>query len=352
MRVLIVTTQVPFIRGGAEALADGLLDALRRAGHQAEIVAVPFKWYPPSRIAEQMLACRLLDLTEVSGRPIDRLIGLKFPAYLAPHPSKSLWLVHQHRQAYDQWETPLGDIHPHAEGRAVREAIVRADSLHLSEIPPGRRFAISRNVADRLQRFNGLSAGPLYPPLESASRYRCGRFGDVFLFPSRIDDSKRQMLAVEAMRHVRSGARLALLGRPDHPSSLERIRAAVAEWGLDGRVEYLGAPPDDDKIAALAECRTVIFPPKDEDYGFVTLEAMYSGKPVITCADSGGPLEFVTDGREGLVTEPTPRALAAAIDRLAESPAEAERLGAAGRERIAAMDLSWEKVVAALLGEG
>ncbi len=49
MRVLIATTQVPFIRGGAEHHAEGLRDALRVAGHTAEIVSVPFKWYPPER---------------------------------------------------------------------------------------------------------------------------------------------------------------------------------------------------------------------------------------------------------------------------------------------------------------
>ena len=50
MRILIATTQVPFVRGGAEAHAEGLLKALRDAGHEAEIVAVPFKWYPPEKI--------------------------------------------------------------------------------------------------------------------------------------------------------------------------------------------------------------------------------------------------------------------------------------------------------------
>src|SRR5439155_3184295 len=67
---------------GAEIHAEGLLQALRVEGHEAEIVAVPFKWYPPERILETMLACRLLDLTESAGTRVDRVIGLKFPAYL------------------------------------------------------------------------------------------------------------------------------------------------------------------------------------------------------------------------------------------------------------------------------
>jgi hypothetical protein len=110
MRILITTVQVPFIRGGAEILAEGLRDALRSEGHEAEIVAIPFKWYPPERILEQILACRLLDITETMGMPIDRVIGLKFPAYFIPHTNKVLWILHQHRTAYDLWDHTLSDL--------------------------------------------------------------------------------------------------------------------------------------------------------------------------------------------------------------------------------------------------
>src|SRR5215218_7753942 len=108
MRILITTVQVPFIRGGAEILAEGLRDALRSEGHQPEIVAIPFKWYPPERILDHMLAGRLLDLTETSGVCVDRVIGLKFPAYLVNHPNKVIWLLHQHRTAYELWDSPMG----------------------------------------------------------------------------------------------------------------------------------------------------------------------------------------------------------------------------------------------------
>jgi len=97
LRVLIVTVQIPFVRGGAENLAEGLQDAFVAAGHQSEIVALPFKWYPPGKILDQMLASRLIDLSEFSGERVDAIIGLKFPAYLAPHPQKKIWLLHQHR---------------------------------------------------------------------------------------------------------------------------------------------------------------------------------------------------------------------------------------------------------------
>ena len=85
--------------------------------------------------------------------------------------------------------------------------------------------------------------------------------------------------------------------------------------------------------ALYAGARAVAFVPYEEDYGLVTLEAMLAGKPVITCTDSGGTAELVSDGVTGLVVEPTPEALAAAIDRLWSSRREARRMGAAARER-------------------
>src|SRR5687767_13660579 len=127
MRVLIATVQVPFIRGGAEILAEGLRDALRSEGHQAEIASVPFKWYPPERILDHMLSCRLLDLTESTGTKVDRVIGLKFPAYLIPHPRKALWLLHQHRTAYDLWDHPFGDLIHFPNGAQIRDAIQASD---------------------------------------------------------------------------------------------------------------------------------------------------------------------------------------------------------------------------------
>src|SRR5438552_1765797 len=133
MRILIATVQVPFIRGGAEILAEGLRDALLAAGHQAEIVAVPFKWYPPERILDHMLACRLLDLTETAGVAVDRVIGLKFPAYLIPHPNKVLWVLHQHRMAYEMWDHPFGDLITSPQGPRVRDAIQEADQRLIPE---------------------------------------------------------------------------------------------------------------------------------------------------------------------------------------------------------------------------
>ena len=105
--VLICTTQVPFTTGGAEAHVDGLRRALIQAGYNAEVVALPFKWYPPAEIMRSALAWRLLDLSEANGKPVDLVIGMKFPAYLVAHERKVLWIMHQYRAAYNLWDTPF-----------------------------------------------------------------------------------------------------------------------------------------------------------------------------------------------------------------------------------------------------
>ena len=230
MRVAVATVQVPFVRGGAEMLAENLCAALEDAGHEAEIVSVPFKWYPAAAIPSQMLACRLLDLTESMGTRIDRLIGLKFPAYLIPHPAKTQWILHQHRGAYDLWEQQWGDLYGCARRvREARDAIQSADTRLIAET--GRVFAISRNVAGRLRRYNGIEAEPLYHPPPLAGRYRSSPQGDYLLMPSRVNGPKRQALVVEALARTSQAVRVLFAGAADDPAWAQGVMARAEAGG-------------------------------------------------------------------------------------------------------------------------
>jgi len=338
MNVAVLNTQVPFVRGGAEQLADGLVGALRKHGHEVALVRLPFSWYPDQRILDHMLAASLTRIPDV-----DLLIGLKFPAYYVQHPNKVLWILHQHRQAYDLWGTRWQGIADSAEGRAVRRAIFAADELH---IPQGRRvFTISARVADRMRKFNGIAADVLYPPLPDEG-YRSGGAGDYVFYPSRISVLKRQLLAAESLRHVRSPVRLLLAGDADTEQDRGLLSELLADDELRGRVEWLdGWISHERKLELMTGALGCMFLPYDEDYGYVTLESFSSGKPVITCTDSGGPLELVQDGVSGIIAEPEPRAIAEAIDRLASDRAAARRMGLAGLERLAELRVSWNHVV-------
>ena len=351
MRVAVCHPTIPFMRGGAEVLVDALVDGLRAAGHETELVSVPFKWYPPEEIVHEMAVWRSLDLTESDGVPIDAVIALKFPAYLVRHPRKIVWLMWQFRQAYELWGKPEAGNFAAAEGsERVRDLIFEADRVALREA--AAVFAISENVRSRLERSVMLNGTVLYNPSplsEHLAASPVGPIGDFVLFPSRLDPVKRQRLAVEGISLATTPVRLVLPGAgPD----AEPLRQMVAERGLGERVELPGRIPLDALAGRYRESLAVFFAPFDEDYGYVTLEAMAAGRPVIVTTDSGGPLEFVVDGQNGLVVPPEPQAVADAFDRLYRDPGLAARLGAAGRELVRTKVPPWSEVVAALLGSG
>lgn len=347
MRILIATVQVPFIRGGAEVHAEGLRDALCEAGHEAEILAIPFKWYPPEKILDHILACRLLDVSEVAGTRVDRLIGLRFPAYLIPHPNKVLWILHQHRTAYDLWDHALSDLVYYPNGSQVRDAIEQADR---KLIPEARAvYANSRNVAQRLKKFCDIDSMPLYHPPPNAEKFFSSAAEDYLFFPSRLCIPKRQELALEALALTRNPVRLCFAGTSDHPDYTGKLHSLARKLKVQKRVEWLGNIGEVEKLSRFASALAVVYPPVDEDYGYVTLEAMLASKPVITCRDSGGPLEFVVERETGLITEPTPEALAAAFDHVWEKREEAVAWGRAGRVRYESLNLSWTNVIQKLL---
>src|SRR5436309_13104073 len=154
MRIAVCRPQVAFVRGGAEIFTDDLVAELRGRGHEAELVTVPFKWYPGERVLSQAFLWRLLDLSESDGRPIELVVATKFPSYAVRHPNKVVWLLHQFRQAYQLDRTELGQFGESAEERATRRAVQRLDRVALREAK--KVFATSRNVAERIEGGTGL----------------------------------------------------------------------------------------------------------------------------------------------------------------------------------------------------
>jgi glycosyltransferase involved in cell wall biosynthesis len=126
------------------------------------------------------------------------------------------------------------------------------------------------------------------------------------------------------------------------------LEALARDLGIADRITFAGLVDDRELVDLYAGALAVIYPPFDEDYGYVTLEAFMARKPLITVTDAGGPLEFVVDGVNGLIAEPSAEALTAAIARLAADRALAKRLGDAGYER--AKLITWDGVVDRLVG--
>jgi glycosyltransferase involved in cell wall biosynthesis len=340
--VLVCEAQVPFVHGGAEVHVRQLVRELRDRGFEAELVSLPFKWYPKEEILPHAAAWRLLDLSESNGRPVDLLIASKFPTYFARHPNKVAWLIHQYRAAYELCGTEYSDFAHTELDVGLRENLMRLDVRNLAECR--RIFANARNTAGRLAKYNGLQAEALYHPPQLAPRLVSGPYGDYVLSVGRIESVKRVDLIIRAMAAVDPGVRLVVAGDGTQRLNAER---AAEQAGVADRVSFLGSVGDDHLVGLYAGALAVVYPPFDEDFGYVTLEAFLARKPVVTCADSGGPNEFVVDGVNGFVCAPQPDELAAAVNRLAADRGHAAALGEAGHA-VASL-ITWDGVIEKLV---
>src|SRR5579862_4250780 len=338
MRVAVCRPQVPFVRGGAELVADDLVRELAARGHEAETVAIPFKWYPGTRVLDQAFIWRLLDLTEADGRPIDLVIATKFPAYCVRHPNKVAWVLHQFRQAYDYDRTELGQFSESPVDRETRAAVERLDRISLGEAR--RVFATSHNVATRLRASTGIEPELLPHPPQSLA-YRTAESERYVLSVNRLDRAKRIDLLIEAAK-ADPTLRVVVAGEgPDR----ERLEGLAA--GLNGQIEFTGRV-DDERLADLyARCLAVYYAPLDEDFGMVPYEAFLAGKPVLTTTDAGGPLEVVADRETGVVVAPDSASLARGGAYLAQHAAEAAAWGLKGKA--VAERVTWDACVDALL---
>ncbi len=337
-RIVVCEAQVPFIRGGAEALSRELVRQCRDRGFETELISIPFKWYPPEEVLAHAAMWRLADLSESTGRPIDLLVATKFPSYFARHPRKVTWLVHQHRAAYELVDTPYSEFGHQEFDVALRDQILKLDNQMLGECTG--LYSISANISKRLKRFNGLDAIPLYHPPRLAARLKGGNAGAYVLSVGRLENVKRVDLAIRAMLHVPPPLELYIAGTGTHEAPLKTLAESL---GLGARVKFLGEVSNEDVIELYAGCLAVVFPPFDEDYGYVTLEAFLSHKPVVTTTDAGGPNEFVTDGRNGWVTAPDPKALGEAVRALDADRRKSARMGDEGYD--VARGITWSGVI-------
>jgi len=340
-RVLVAAVQSPFSGGGAERHVRRLTEELAARGIEADLVQLPLIERERFDLVRSALAWRSLDVTEFGGRAVDAVIATRFPSYAVRHPNKVVWVIHQYRQAYDQFGTRWSDFTASKEDRRTRETIEAIDQLGLSEAR--RVFANSRTVAARLRKYNGIASEPLYHPPPLAGRYRTGPFGDYALSVGRLDGWKRPDLPLRALAHA-PAARLVVVGRGREEDRLKRL---ARELGVEARVRWIPAADDEALLDLYAGARLVVVAPEGEDLGYVPLEAFLSGKPVLTTDDAGGPLEFVIDGRTGFVVPPRPEALGAALRLAWERDDALEALGRRGLAR--ASELSWDATIGTLL---
>ena len=343
-RIAVVTSTPLFVEGGHLVIARALVQALREEGHEAELVFTPQNRF--GRQGAAYLATWLTDVgVGVDGRAVDQVISTRFPSYAVRHDNHVCWLNHTMREYYDQWDSFSASLRWKGRGKeTVRRSLVHAADRWLLKKNVRRVVAQSRGVQARLHRWGHIPSDVLYPPPPPRA-YRCDAYGDYIFAVSRLTRLKRLPLLVEALANPEAaGINCVIAGEGEEHQALEHL---IAARNLSSRVKLIGRIDDRQLLEHLARCRAVCFPPFDEDYGFVTVEAFASRKAVITCSDSGGPAELVADGVNGKVCAPRPESLALALHEMMDDAAAAERMGQAGLEKVSSM--TWSNAVHRLL---
>ena len=341
MRVLVVTSDVPFVEGGHRVIARALVRALNEAGHTAEIVTTP-----QNRFGRQLSAYWATSLTDVQvagdGGPIDCVVSLRFPSYAVRHPNHVVWLNHRMREYYDLWD----DFRSGLNRKARLVEGVRRRALHFLD---GRLLhhraviAQSKTIQQRLRRWGGIDSDVLYPPAPQRD-YRCDDYNGAILVVGRLTKLKRVDLLIQAAAAAGGDWRVRIAGEGPERATLVKL---TQELNLEHRVVLLGELNEERLVHEYANCAAVYFGSRAEDYGLVTLEAFSSAKAVVTCTDSGGPAELVEDGVTGFVSKPEVDDVAEALERITQETGLAEKLGAAAAE--VAAQHSWPAAVERLL---
>ncbi len=377
MKIAIVApSPVPFVVGGAEKLWWGMQHYLNEeTTHACELIKIPVRETTVVDLIDAYYRFFKLDLS-----PFDRVISTKYPAFMVRHPDHHLYLQHLLRGCYDTYPAHLPETLPAADadlggllrtfgrpdisledifaelfaclaskpddprvhqfpGPFIRQVLHILDRRGMAGV---RRFAaISQTVRNRQDYFPPAADVTVIHHPSNLSGYRSG--GQRYLFTvSRLDTAKRIDLLLRGYLQSRTPLPLLIAGTGPQEAALKQLAAG------DQRVRFLGFVSDRELVDYYADAAAVLYAPYDEDFGLVTIEAFSSGKPVITCTDSGGVTEFVVDGANGYVVAPDAASLAAAIDRLPQLADAA----VAGRCRAAVAEIRWERLLATLLQPG
>jgi glycosyltransferase involved in cell wall biosynthesis len=343
MKIALCSTFVPFKYGGAHNIVIWLEKILRAAGHEVERVYIP-QLDTPDLLFQQMAALRWIDLSSA-----DRVICFRPQSHLIKHPHKIVWFIHHLRMFYDLWDTSYRSFPDDEKHREIKAALHATDTAALREAKA--IFTNSKVVADRLKTFNNIESEVLYPPLFEAEKFHFTAMNDEIVYVSRVEDHKRQHLLVDALALTKTPVRLSILGASTNAGYVRSIKSKIARNKLKGRVEFdCTWVSDEKKIEKLSQCLAAAYIPIDEDsYGYPSLEACHSSKPILTTKDSGGVLELVHHGVNGLVSEPTAQGLADAMDQLYLDKAKTKKMGQNAHDSVTALDISWTHVLKRLL---
>lgn len=344
MKIALCSSYTPFADGGDRDVMEWLKAALLKAGHQVELVYLPYSAAAESLLT-QMASFRWVDLTSSA----DRIVCFQPPAYLISHPHKIIWSGCHIREFLDYLSNENGQLSVGEERQAIDDILCSLDAAAFNEAKAV--FSHSKSAADCLRRLNGVNSEILYQPVSSPERFRHNGFGDEIVCIARLEQRQRQHLLIEAMRHTRTAVRLRLCGVSSGDKYLQHLEDLIASLGLRDRVRLESRWTDEGQRAELlSDCLAAAYIPSDGwTHGNPVLEASHSSKPVLTTSDVGAGAELIEHDHNGLVVAPDPKALAAAMDQLYVDRNRTREMGLHAAARVNEMNISWSTVLTRLL---
>jgi glycosyltransferase involved in cell wall biosynthesis len=174
--------------------------------------------------------------------------------------------------------------------------------------------SISQNVGKRVKRYYDRESEVIYPPVETKN-YKCKDYEDFFLVIQRLYLPKRTRIIVEAFKKM-PDKKLIIVGDGPEKKKLENMAARSKN------IQFLpyNIPPNE-IIDLYSRCMATIYIPKEEDFGFIPVESMASGKPCIG-SNEGGVKETIIDRKTGFLIKPTVSKLINAVKAMDVERAE------------------------------
>ena len=210
-----------------------------------------------------------------------------------------------------------------------------AEPLYLAAYRGVRGITISNSTCADLRRL-GLRASidvlPIGVSTPALPQLTVKEPGSSLVSVGRLVPSKRFDHAIRALADLRksdSSAQLTIIGEGRERTSLERLAERL---GLADAVRLTGRVSEDEKVEMLREAGLLVACAVREGWGLTTTEAARLGTPAVSY-DVPGLRDSVIDGQTGVLTEPTPEALAAGVRRLLDDPARYAALRKAAWER-------------------
>lgn len=384
MKIAIVKPDYRIV-GGFEIVVDRIIKGLKKYGHKVDLVKVDMverryelgKIHIPEDIYNQndeffrytmsIQAYEKLDLSAY-----DLVIATQPPSFAVNHPNVVVLFYHHLKIFYDMYEVYMkciaSDEKLHAETakliRKIDKQYITNDKFYL---------AGSQHVANRLKHFNGIKEEQIQVFKAGINdtyfNYKGATSFEYPLCVGRHEFPKRPELFISAMKYLPE-LQGSLVGTGGRTEDLKIIDAYLQDSYAKGNevdgevlwqevifkahelkyaksnasnVIFKGKIPDKEVMKEYAKALCVICPSYEEDYGLTAIEAMAFGKPVIACSDGGGYAEFIEEGKNGFIVEPTGKAIAEKIKYLKDNPDVLQEMSKNAYE--SSRKYSWDQVM-------